>query len=151
MLYVMPLGYPVELRWRVVWLYVAHNCSVSNIANKLCLSKWTVRRCIAMFQCTSDVQTITQSHGPVKLRGNFERLLLLQFIASSKGIYLCEINLNWNQSKLYDFIAAYIATMCRALQRMGCTRQVMHTLMYTIVINQELSLRQKYLCMILQC
>ena len=80
----MPLGYPVELRWRVVWLYVARNCSISDIANKLCLSERTVRRYTAMFQYTSNVQPITHRHGPVKLLGDFEQLLLLQFIASSK-------------------------------------------------------------------
>jgi len=68
----MPLTYPAEMRWRVVWLHIAHDFGVNNIANKLHLSEWTVEKCITKFEHTGDGQSKPQSHGPVKLPGDFE-------------------------------------------------------------------------------
>jgi len=76
-----------------------------------------VERYITKFEHTGDVQSTPQ---PVKLLGDFEQLLLLQFIGSNKGIYLDEI-----QSKLFDLFGVHcsLATICRTLKYIGFTRQ----------------------------
>jgi len=77
---------------------IVHDFGVNNIANKLHLSVWTVERCITKFEHTGDVQSTLQRHGPVKLPGDFENLLL-KFIGLNKGIYLDE--------KLFDLLGVY--------------------------------------------
>ena len=85
---VMPLAYSTDLRWRVVWLHIAHNLKVSDIAEQLCLSESSVRRYIDLFQQTGDATPCSQWHGPPKLLGEFEQVLLLRLIINNPGIYL---------------------------------------------------------------
>jgi len=94
---------------------------VSDIADKMCISERTVCRYLAKFNTTGEVKFTLQNHGPSKLLGEYEQLVLLEIIASYKGIYLAEI-----QSKLEDMYNVHcsIATICRTLKFMGCSRQV---------------------------
>ena len=75
-----------------------------------------------MFQQTGDVEPIQHKHGPLRLRGDFEQLTLLQIILQNRGIYLGEI-----QTKLRDIfgVLVSVSTICKTLKHMGCTRQAM--------------------------
>ena len=87
----MPKAYAVDLRWRVVWLYLAHNRSTSEISSLLLLSERSVRRYVSLFYQTGNVEPQSQRHGPQKLLGDFGELTLLHIILSNPGIYLSEI------------------------------------------------------------
>ena len=80
---VMPKAYAVDLWWRVVWLYLAHNCSSSEISNLLLLFERSVRRYISLFHQTD------MAHR--SYLGDFGQLTLLHIILSNPGIYLSEI------------------------------------------------------------
>ena len=69
-----------DLCWRVVWFYTAHHLSVPDISQQLSISERTVRRYIDMFEQTSEVEPRKQHHGPPKLLGDFEQLVLLKII-----------------------------------------------------------------------
>ena len=118
----MPLAYSTDLRWRVVWLHIAHSLKVSDIAEQLCRSERSVRRYIGLFQRSGDVKPCSQQHGPPKLLGEFEQVLLLRLIINNLGIYLHEIQQEW----IARFgVNVSVATFCKTLKYMGCTRQVM--------------------------
>lgn len=74
-----------------------------------------------MFEQTGDVPSKNQRHGPPKLLGEFEQLLILRMISENVGIYLYEV-----QEKLLAMfgITVSVSTLCRTLKFMGCTRQV---------------------------
>ena len=103
----MPRSDTVDLRWRVVWLYLAHRYSSSEISK---LSERSVRCYISLFQ----------RHAPHKLLGDFGQLTLLHIILSNPGIYLSEI-----KHHLAQLLGVSISTICRTLKFMGCSRQVM--------------------------
>jgi len=72
----------LDLRWRAKWLHIAHQYSVSDIADKICISERTVCRYLAKFNTTGEVKSTLQKHGPSKLLGEYEQLVLLEIIAS---------------------------------------------------------------------
>ena len=117
----MPTPYSLDLRWRVVWFYTAHHLSATDISQQLCISERTVRRYIDMFEQTGEVEPKKQHHGPPKLLGDFEQLVLLRIIFENTGMYLHEI-----QAKLLAAfgVTVSVPTICRTLKFMGCTRQV---------------------------
>ena len=53
-----------------------------------------------MFEQTGDVQPKTQEHGPSKLLGDYEQLVLLRIILENTGIYMY---LSEIQKKLQDY------------------------------------------------
>ena len=117
----MPKAYSTDLRWRAVWLYLTSTGSSKDISQLLCISEKTVRRYIASFLITGDIKPKSHRHGPPKLLGEFEQLVLLRIITNNPGIYLREIQLEW----LRRFgITVSVPTLCRTLKWMGCTRQV---------------------------
>ena len=118
----MPKPYAPDLRWRVVWLYLAHHYPLSEISRLLLLSERSVRRYISLFNQTGDVEPKSQRHGPQKLLGDFGQLTLLQVILRNPGIYLSEI-----QAELIHLfgVEVSVSTICRTLKFMGCSRQVM--------------------------
>lgn len=59
----------IQLNSSVHWRYVGQ---------LVCVSERTVRRYITLFEQTGDVQPESQSHGPPKLLGDFEQLILLR-------------------------------------------------------------------------
>ena len=104
----MPKAYSTDLRWRAVWLYLTSTGSSRDISQLLCISEKTVRRYIASFLITGDIKPKSHRHGPPKLLGEFEQLVLLRIV-------------EW----LRRFgITVSVPTLCRTLKWMGCTRQV---------------------------
>ncbi len=134
----MPTPYSLDLRWRVVWLYIAYQLSFVEISQQLCVSERTVRRYINMFEQTGEVEPKSHRSGPPKLLGDFEQLVLLRIILESTGIYLHEI-----QTKLLAIfgVDVSIATICRTLKFMGCTRQVIQH----IDVHRNDALRAKFM------
>ena len=119
----MPNPYSLDLRWRIVWSYLAHKRSYSEIAVLFSVSERTVRRYIARFQITGDVVPCKRRHGPALLLGEFEQMMMFRMILDKPGIYLSEI-----QDELMRAFGVYVcvSTICRTLKIMGCTRQAMH-------------------------
>lgn len=105
-----------------MWLSVVNHWDTSDISQLLCVSERTVRRFVTLFQRTGDIKPKSYRHGPPKLMGDYEQLLLLRLILSYPGIYLHEI-----QARLTATLGVTIspATICRTLKFMGCTRQVL--------------------------
>ena len=99
-------------------MYTVVQLPVSDISHYLCVSDRKIRRYITLFEQTGDVQPRIQHHGPSKLLGDHEQLVLLRIILQNTGIYLSE--------KLQNHFGVSVsaATICRTLKFMGCTRQV---------------------------
>lgn len=134
----MPIPFSVDFRWRVVWFYVAYQLSALEIAQQLCISERTVRRYVDMFQQTGEVEPRAHNHGPPKLLGDFEQIVLLRLITEYPGIYLHEI-----KSKILTRfgVTVSVATICRLLRFMGCTRQVIKH----IAVQRSDELRAKFM------
>ena len=68
---------------------------------------------MSSFQRTGDVKPVSQRHGPRKLLGDFEQLVLLRLIMNNPGIYLHEIQSKW----LARFgVNVSAATFCKTLE-----------------------------------
>lgn len=134
----MPTPFSLDLRWRVVWLYLAHQLSVMDISQQLCISARTIQRYVTMFEQTGEVAPKTSRSGPPKLLGDFEQLVLLRIILENTGIYLHEI-----QAKLETVfgVNVSVATICRTLKFMNCTRQVIQH----IDVHRSNDLRAKFM------
>ena len=134
----MPKAYSLDLRWRIVWSYLAHHLTLSELAHTYNLSERTVRRYIVNFHRTGDIQPKKGRRGPKKLLGEYEQIVLLQMILERPGIYLVEL-----QMKLLEKFWVHISlpTICRTLRCMGCTRQSMHH----VAIQRSNELRAKFM------
>ena len=134
----MPIPYAVDFRWRIIWLYTAKQLSPVEISRLVCVSERTARRYITKFEQTGDVQPVSQRHGPPKLLGDFEQLVLLRLVLETPGIYLHEL-----QAKLLARfgVTVGVATICRTLKYMGCTRQVIQH----IPVQRSEELRAKFM------
>ena len=119
----MPKAYSIDLRWRIVWTYLAHRSTISELAHIFHLSERTVRRYIELFYRTGDVTPRKGVCGPKKLLGDYEQLVLLQLILNRPGIYLQELQTNLLEKFM---VPVSVPTICRTLRFMGCTRQSMH-------------------------
>ena len=119
----MPNPYSLDLRWRIIWLYLAHGLPPFQIATLLHVSERTVTRYVALFYESGDVRSRARNNGPQRLLGEFEQLILLRLILANPGIYLHEM-----QDELVNMFGVSVskATICRTLRYMGCTRQAMH-------------------------
>ena len=118
----MPKAYATDLRWRVVWLYITQHLDVHEISELLCISERTARRYIHLFDQTGDIKPVSQRHGPPRLLGEFEQLMLLRLILDRPGIYLHEVQSEWVARFGVD---VSVPTLCKTLRHMGCTSQVM--------------------------
>lgn len=115
----MPIPYSTDLRWRVVWLSLAHHYSSTDISKLLNISSRTVERYLELFSSTGDVLPAVRRNGPARLLDQHEQLVLLRLIIEVPGIYLSEI-----QQELHTFgIEVSVPTICRTLRFMGCSRQ----------------------------
>ena len=134
----MPRAYAVDLRWWIVWSYLALNSTPAEAAERFCLSERTVRRYIDCFYRTGDILPNDSVHGPRKLLGDHEQLILLQLILSRPGVYLHEL-----QTELLNKFGVTVSapTICRTLKFMGCTRQSMHH----VAIQRSDMLRAKFM------
>ena len=120
----MPILYSIDLRWRIVSIYLTQNLSVAEIASIVCVCERTVWCYIGLFRQTGDVEPQQRKYGSTKMLGDLEQLTLLHLILENHGIYLYEI-----QQKLESLFGVRIstATICRTLRSMGCSRQVMRS------------------------
>jgi len=88
---IMPIPYSLDLRWRVAWMHFALNRSPADIAQLLCISERTVRRCLTLFYQTGDEEPRPHTNGPKRLLGDFEQVVLLWLVLAYPGIYLHEL------------------------------------------------------------
>ena len=84
----MPVPYSLDLRWRIVWAYLTHRLSYARIAVNFAMSERTVRRYVALFQMSGDVERRRRKHGPKPMLGEF---FLFRMILQHPGIYLSEM------------------------------------------------------------
>jgi len=117
---------------------LVHGKSAFEISQLLCLSERTIQRYLTLFRQTGDVKPLEHRNGPQKLLSDFEQCELLSLILQNPGIYLHEI-----QDKLYEAFGVLVsaATICRTLQFMGCTRQVIRS----VAIQQSDAMRAKFM------
>lgn len=134
----MPKAFSTDLRWRIVWTYLTSQHTLSEIARTFCLCERSVRRYVDLFYRTGDVLPQVSSHGPKKLLGEYEQVVLLQLILSNPGIYLIE--LQTELSKKFGVLVS-VPTICRTLRFMGCTRQSMHH----VAIQRSDELRARFM------
>ncbi len=87
----MPLPYSIDLRWRTVWLALVVHTSPADVARELNISPRTVARYVKLFHQTGEVKPCPRRHGPQRLLGEHEQLILLRLILNNPGIYLNEI------------------------------------------------------------
>ena len=133
----MPLPYSLDLRWRIVWVYLTQNLSQSRIGLLFSVSDRTVGRVISLFNQTGDVKPRSRRNGPICVMQDFEQLSLVQLIITHPGIYLHEI-----QEKLLQIgIIVSLSNICRTFKKMGVTRQAMHH----IALQQSDYERAKYM------
>lgn len=134
----MPKPYATDLRWRIIWLHLAHRSTPKEIAELMCVSERTVWRYISLFEQTGEVRPAVYHHGPRMILGDFEQLTLLRIILQHPGIFLHEI-----QTKLMGLfgVRVSVSTICRALKVMGCSRQVIRH----VAIQRSDSLRAKFM------
>lgn len=135
----MPKSYSIDLRWRIVWAYLTHSLTLSELADLFSVSERTIRRYVQLFYQTGDVEPSDGGkHGPQKLLGDHEQLIILRMILSRPGIYLHEV-----QTSLHEKFGVVISlpTICRTLQHMGCTRQTMHH----VAIQRSDELRARFM------
>ncbi len=71
----MPNPYSLDLRWRIVFLHISENISVTDISRLLCVSESSIRRYLSVFQQTGDVKAVDYRHGPHSILGDFEHIL----------------------------------------------------------------------------
>ena len=117
----MPRGYSKDLRWRIIWKYL-QNRSPGDISKELYVCTRTVLRYIYLFNTTGDISPRLQRHGPLPTMNEFEDVTLLEMLLSEPSMYLREV-----QHKLEYITGAYYdcSTICRAIKRLGMTRQKM--------------------------
>ena len=94
---IMPKPYAIDFRWRIVWLSTAKGQNPEEISALVCVSRSTIRRYLTLFE-----------------RTGYARL-------ENPGIFLDEL-----KDKLSGRfgVTVHTSAICRALQFIGCTRQV---------------------------
>ena len=98
------------------------NRSVKDISLELYVCTRTVERFIYLFNTTGDISPKLQRQGPLPAMSEFEQVTLLEMLLSDPSLYLREV-----QQKLETITGAYYdsSTICRAIKRLGMTRQKM--------------------------
>lgn len=88
------------------------------------VGKSTVERLVNRYKRTGDVVSVQDKHGPSHKLSDQEELVLQLFL-DKPGIYLREV-----QQELLDITGTWIscATLCRAAQRFGLSRQKMRNI-----------------------
>ena len=70
----MPNPYSIDLRWRIVWIYLTQNLSTAENASLVCVSERMVWPYIALFRRTGEVEPQQREYGPKKMLGDLEQL-----------------------------------------------------------------------------
>ena len=115
-----------------------HHLDMTEISQYLAISPSSVYRYITLFEQTGDVKPKSYRHGPPKLLGDMEQLFLLRMILTYPCIFLSEM-----RAKLISKfgVSMDIATICRTLKFMGCTRQVIRR----IALQRSEEMRAKFM------
>ena len=79
----MPMLYSLDLRWRVIWMHIAHQTTRARTAQLLGLSECTVRKYLALFGYSGDIEAEPHRNGSQILLGDHEQLLILRLIISN--------------------------------------------------------------------
>ena len=82
----MPLPYTLDLRWRAIWMSIAHGATPTEIGQLLCLSERTVRRYLALFQQTGVVEPAVRTNGPQRLLGGMYHYKLQDKLHQALGV-----------------------------------------------------------------
>ena len=133
--------YSMDLRWRIVWLKIVEDMSAGAIASLMNISERTVRRYVAMFYQTGDIQPKEHRNGPQPLLGEFEQLILVRLLSENASIYLYEVK---HELELMFGVSVSVSTICKTLRRMGFTRKAMHH----IALQQSEQLRAAFMATI---
>ena len=112
--------------------------SPTEISHLMSVSERSIWRYIALFEETGDVKPAFYRHGPPRLLGEYEQLIVLQLIIQHSGIYLYEL-----QERLMEHysVRVGVSTICRTLGFMGCSRQVIRH----VAIQRSDALRAKFM------
>ena len=102
-------------------MFFGKKMHIEDISELCSISKCSIRCYIDRFKQTGEVKPTAYKHGPPKLLGNYE-LVLLRIILENPGIYLHEIQ--FKLSAVFGQTVS-ISTICQALHHMGCTQQTM--------------------------
>jgi hypothetical protein len=145
--------YSLDLRWRIVWSYLAHKWSKLLVLFSVC--ERTVRRFIACFQITGDVVPCKRRHGPPLLLGEFEQMMLFGMILDKPGIYLSEIQGIQCKASLCTFLTfTYVSRLFAGLWRLWHVRVLVKLCIeqhFKDLMNSKLGLWLKYHYMMYPC
>ena len=99
----------------------------SEVSKMLFISERSVRRYVALFFSTGNVDPEKQRHGPQCLLSDFEQTIVLQWLIENPSIYLIEL-----QKKLFDTTGTWVhqSTICRTIHYLGFTRKKLQCIAY---------------------
>ena len=117
----MPRSYNDDLRWRIVWMHLYMNKDAVEVADVMKVSPRTVYRYSERYLLTGVVRPFLKRSGPLPELSEFEVNFLVGLALSKPGIYLKELQ---EELELNFYHWVDISTICRALHRVGMTRQV---------------------------
>ena len=115
--------------------------SAGAIASLMNISERSVRRYVAKFNQTGDIQPKKHRNGPQPLLGDFEQLILVRLLSENPSIYLYE--LKYELECMFG-VSISVSTICKALKWMGFTRKAMHH----IALQQSEQLRAEFMAAI---
>ena len=124
-----------------MWLSVVHGMSAVSVAILMNISERTVRRYLAKFYHTGDVQPQEHRNGPQALLGEFGQLILVRLLAERPSIFLYEVKEELDS--VYG-VPVSISTICKTIKLMGLTRKAIHH----IALQQSEALRAEFMASI---
>ena len=116
----MPIPLSTDLRWRIVWLHYFKQMSCKDIADILYIHISTVRRIIALYNQSGDVEPVQYVHGPHRLLQDTERSEIATILVANPAIYLDELQ---RELHLKTGTWASISIVFRTIRQMGFTRK----------------------------
>ena len=116
----MPVPYSVDLRWRILWLYLYDELPYRSIACRLSVSLLTVCSIVNLYNRTDHVLPQPQQRRLCRLLASREEDILMECLLEDPGIYLNEL-----QHKLYQRAAVLLRlpTICNTIRHLGYTRK----------------------------
>jgi transposase len=133
--------YSLDLRWRVLWLKVVEGMSPDAIASLMNISERTVRRYVAKFYQTGDIQPKEHKNGPQQLLGEFEQIILVRLLSENPSIYLYEVK---QELERMFGVSVSVSTIFKTLRLIGFTRKAMHH----VALQQSEQLRAEFMATI---
>ena len=108
---------------------------IKKISREFCVSTKT-ERYIYELNMTGDISSKSQRHGPSPQMSEFEELTILEMLLEKPSMYLRDL-----QQELLCITRSWYdcATICRAVKRLGMTRQKLH-----LVARQRCDIQQAW-------